>query len=74
VQRKERSGSREMESFDKTILHTKEDISYSNGCEDTARKLLQVFADAFPKEKGISSSHVKIHRFIDELKNKIGLD
>ena len=62
-----------MESFNKIIPFTEKDIAYSDGCRQTATKLLQEFAEAFPKEKGISSSHVKIHRFIDELKNKYGV-
>lgn len=41
--------------------------------KETAEKILKFFANAFPKEKGISSSHVKIHRAIEEISKKLKL-
>ena len=57
-----------MDLFD--LMHEEDKAKY----KPIIMSILQAFADAFPKEKGISSSHVKIHRFIDELKNKLGLE
>lgn len=62
-----------MESFNKIISFTEKDIAYSDGCRETATRILRDLAAAFPKEKGKSSSHVKIHRFIDEVKKRYRL-
>ena len=45
-----------------------------NISKETAEEILKAFIDAFPKEKGISSSHAKIHRHIEEIAAQFGIE
>ena len=42
--------------------------------KETAKKVLKFFANTFPKEKRISSSHVKIHRAIEKISKELKIE